>query len=253
MRSPAISGKISHSLPYFKIQENRLADPPANCKIFRPKFDRRPAFVIDLSVHFMKIRILPLLVLLLLAAQDSPPLAITSPAPGEAVRGEVTVTGTTGISGFTSSQLDFSYASNPTGTWFALQTSTQPVTDSSLAVWDTTLITDGDYILRLRVFAEDGTLQEVTVPVRVQNDTPIPTPTPVTTSTPARLDTGFPTPFLVAASPTPTSTPRPTPTPLPANAASIDQTAIYTSLGRGALVIIGLFAFVGLILRFRRY
>lgn len=209
--------------------------------------------MIDLSVHFMKIRLLPLLVLLLLAAQDAPAVAITSPAPGEAVRGGVTITGTTGISGFTSSQLDFSYASNPTGTWFTLQTSAQPVTDSALAVWDTTLITDGDYILRLRVFTQDGTLQEVTVPVRVQNDTPIPTPTPVITPTPGRLDTDFPTPFLVAASPTPTSTPRPTPTPLPANTVSMDQTAIYNSLGRGALVILGLFAFVGLILRFRRY
>lgn len=209
--------------------------------------------MIDLSVHFMNIRVFLPLVLLLLAAQDAPAVAITSPAPGEAVRGGVTITGTTGISGFTSSQLDFSYASNSTGTWFALQASTQQVTDAALAVWDTTLITDGDYILRLRVFTEDGTLQEVTVPVRVQNDTPILTPTPVLTSTPGRLDTGLPTPFLVAASPTPTSTPRPTPTPLPANAVSIDQTAIYASLGRGALVILGLFAFVGLILRFRRY
>jgi hypothetical protein len=34
---------------------------------------------------------------------------------------------------------------------------------------------------------------------------------------------------------------------------SMNQTAVYTSLGRGALVILGLFAFVGIILRFRRY
>ncbi|NTU56074.1 MAG: hypothetical protein HGA79_07480 [Anaerolineales bacterium] len=201
----------------------------------------------------MNIRVFLPLVLLLLAAQDAPAVAITSPAPGGAVRGEVTVTGTTNVPGFVSFRLDFSYASNPTDTCLAIQTSTQWVTDAALAVWDTTLITDGDYILRLRVFTEDGTFQEVTVPVRVQNDTPIPTPTLVFTPTPDKLDVGLPTPFLVAASPTPTSTPRPTPTPLPANAASMDQTAIYTSLGRGALVIIGLFAFVGLILRFRRY
>lgn len=209
--------------------------------------------MLDLSVNLMKTHLLSLLVYLLLAAQDSPPLAITSPLPGDAVRGEVTVAGTTDVPGFTSSQLDFSYASNPAGTWFTLQTFTQPVTDAALAVWDTTLITDGDYLLRLRVFTEDGTLQEVTVPVRVQNDTLILTPTLVITSTPARLDVQFPTPFLVAASPTPTSTPRSTPTPLPTNAVSMDQTAIYTSLGRGALVIIGLFAFAGIILRFRRY
>jgi hypothetical protein len=209
--------------------------------------------MLDLSVHFMKIRILSLLTLLLLALQDTPPVAITFPASGEAIRGEVTITGTTDVPGFTSYRLDFSYASNPTDTWFALQTSTQPGTDSPLAAWDTTLITDGGYVLRLRVFLEDGTFQEVTVPVKVQNDTPIVTPTPVVTSTPDRLDMGLPTPFLVASSPTPTQTPRPTPTPLPTNAVSLTQTSIYTSLGRGALVIIGLFAFVGIILRFRRY
>jgi hypothetical protein len=217
------------------------------------RFDCPSAFMIDLFVNFMKNRVFLPLVFLLLAAQDTPPVAITFPAPGEAIRGELTITGTTDAPGFTSSQLDFSYTSNPTNTWFALQTSAQPVTDSPLAVWDTTLITDGDYILRLRVFAQDGSVQEVTIPVKVQNDTPILTPTPAVTSTPNRLEAQLPTPFLVAASPTPTPTARPTPTPLPTNAVSMDQTAIYTSLGRGALVILGLFAFVGIILRFRRY
>jgi hypothetical protein len=201
----------------------------------------------------MKIHALLTLFFLLFAAQDAPSIAILAPLPGDAVRGEVTITGTTAVPAFASSLLEFSYASNPTGTWFTIQASTQPVTDAVLAVWDTSLITDGDYILRLRAFLEDGTFQEAIVPVKVQNDTPVPTPTPVLTSTPDRLDVGLPTPFLVAASPTPTSTPRPTPRPLPTNAASMPQTAIYASLGRGALVILGLFALVGLILRFRRY
>ena len=209
--------------------------------------------MLNLSVNLMKIRIFLLLTLLLLAAQDTPPIAITSPSSGEAIHGKAVITGTTDVLGFSSSQLDFSYASNPTDTWFALQTSAQPVTASTLAVWDTTLVTDGEYALRLRVFLEDGTLQEIIVPVKVQNDTPITTPTPLVTPTPNKLDIGLPTPFLVAASPTPTLTPRPTPTSLPTNAASMNQIAVYTSLGRGALVIIGLFAFVGLILRFRRY
>lgn len=217
-----------------------------------PKIDRPLAFMLNLPVNVMKIRLLLLLTLPFLLAQATA-VSITFPLPGAALRGEVTITGTTDVPGFTSSQLDFSYASNPTDTWFALQASTQPVADSALAVWDTTLITDGDYLLRLRVFTEDGTLQEVTVPVKVQNDTPLPAPTPVLTSTPDRLEAGLPTPFLVAASPTPTLTPHPTPTPLPTNAASLDQTAIYTSLGRGALVILGLFAFAGLLFRFRRY
>lgn len=209
--------------------------------------------MLDLSVNLMKLRALLPLVLLLLAAQDSPPVAITFPASGDILSGQVTVSGRTDVPGFVSSQLDFSYASNPTDTWFALQSSTQPVADAALTVWDTTRISDGEYILRLRVFAEDGSFQEVMVPMRIQNDTPIPTPTPVPASTPDRLEAGLPTPFLVAASPTPTSTPHPTPTPLPTNPVTLNQPAVYGSLGRGALVILGLFAFVGLILRFRRY
>lgn len=209
--------------------------------------------MLNLSVNFMKIRILSLLVFLSFAAQDTPPIAITFPVSGDVISGVVTIKGTTDVQGFASSQLDFSYASNPTNTWFALQASTQPVVDSPLAVWDTNLITDGEYILRLRVFVEDGSIQDVTVLVKVQNDAPILTPTSLVTPTATRLDEGFPTPFLVASSPTPTLTPRPTPTPFPTNDVSLNHISIYTSLGRGVLVIIGLFVFAGIILRFRRY
>lgn len=209
--------------------------------------------MLDLNVNFMRLRWLLPLVLLLIAAQDSSPLAITSPASGSTISGQVTIIGTTDVAGFVSSQLDFSYASNPTDTWFALQSSSQPGLDAALATWDTTLISDGEYVLRLRAYLSDGTFQEVIATVRIQNDTPILTPTAVVTATPNRLDEGIPTPFLVAASPTPTLTPRPTPTPLPTNAVSLTQTSIYTSFGRGVLVIIGLFIFAWVILRFRRY
>ena len=209
--------------------------------------------MLNLSVNFMKIRLLLLITLLFIAAQEASPVAIISPATGDIISGQVTITGTTDVLGFASSQLDFSYASDLTNTWFALQASSQPQIDAPLAVWDTAIITDGDYSLRLRVIKDDGTVEEVTVLVRVQNDSLILSPTPVVTPTPDQLDVQLPTPFLVAASPTPTLTPRPTPTLFPTNAVSFDQTSIYTSLGRGALVIIGLFIFAGLILRFRRY
>jgi hypothetical protein len=202
----------------------------------------------------MQLRLLIPLVLLLIAAQTNPPIAITSPLAGDVLRGEITVTGTTDIENFLSAQLDFAYASNVAGNWFTLQTFSQPVLSSALAVWNTTSISDGDYILRLRVNLADGTFQEVTVPVKIQNDTPFSTPTPelATTSTPDSVTLDIPTPFLLAASPTPTEVPRPTPTPLPTNSASLNQNAIYSSLGRGALVIIGLFIFAGLIIRVRR-
>ena len=193
-----------------------------------------------------------LLVLFSMAAQGTPPVAITSPAPDALLRGQVTITGNVEFPSFLSAQLDFAYASDPTNTWFNIQSFSQPLTDSTLAVWDTMSITDGDYVLRLRVNFEDDTFQEVTVPIYIGNDVQ-PTATPQPTLTPEPESVIIPTPFLLAASPTPTDPSRPTPTTLPPNPVSLGQTQIYASLGRGALVILGLFALAGLIIRVRRY
>lgn len=200
----------------------------------------------------MKLRTLLLFGLVLISAQTSPPVAITSPAPDEILRGQVTITGKVDLPSFVSAELDFAYASNPTDTWFTIQTFSPPVTESTLATWDTTSITDGDYVLRLRVNFEDGTVQDVTVPVKIGNDL-APTPTPAPTATLDESSVLLPTPFLLAASPTPTDVPRPTPTALPPNPASLRKGEIYTSLGRGALVILGLFVLAGLIIRVRRF
>jgi hypothetical protein len=165
----------------------------------------------------------------------------------------VSIIGTMDVPNFFSAQIDFSYVANPTSTWFAIQNLTQPIKDSTLATWNTASITDGDYILRLHVNFVDNTSQEITIPVQVRNDVPPETPTIEPTSTAETVSVLIPTPFLLAASPTPTEPPRPTPTALPTNPASLGQTAIYASLGRGALVIFGLFALAGLIIRLRRY
>jgi hypothetical protein len=207
--------------------------------------------MLNLYVRLMKLRFLFLSVLLLVAAQDSPPVAITSPAPDEVLRGQVTITGKLDVPSLVSAQLDFAYPSNPTNTWFRIQTFSQPLPDSALATWDTTTITDGDYVLRLRVNFEDGTSQEVTVPIKIGNDV-LPTPTLEPTATSEPDTVLIPTPFLLAASPTPTEVPRPTPTALPPNPVSLGLNQIYASLGRGALVILGLFALAGLIVRVRR-
>lgn len=209
--------------------------------------------MLNFLVRLMKryLALLPLL-FLLLAMQDIPAVAITSPKPGDILRGPVNIIGTTSIINFVSAQLEFSYASDPTGTWFPIQALSQPVFDSSLHTWDTTTITDGSYILRLRVLLGDGTTQDVTVPVIVQNDAQ-PTATPAPTSTPEEETVSVPTPFLLASSPTPTDLPRATPTPLPTNPVSLDQNTVFTSFGRGALVILGMFALAGLLLRIRRF
>ena len=210
--------------------------------------------MLNLLVRLMKkiLIFLPFL-FLLIAAQDAPPAAITSPAPGDVLRGQVNIVGSTNAPDFISAQLDFSYASDTTGTWFPLQTLSQAVFDSPLYTWDTTAISDGDYILRLRVIVADGSFQEVTVPVTLQNDSLPVTPTMEPTATPEEAIFLIPTPFLLAASPTPTDVPRPTPTLLPPNPVSLDSNTILLSLGRGALVILGVFALAGLIVRIRRF
>ena len=208
--------------------------------------------MLNLHVRLMSLRFSLLFVLFLLAAQTSPPVAITSPTAEELLRGEVTITGKIDVPSFLEAQLEFAYASNPTNTWFLIQAFSQPMADSTLAVWDTTSITDGDYVLRLHVNVEDGSFQEATVPIHIGNDIlPTPTAEPTSTSKPETLL--IPTPFLLAASPTPTELPPPTPTSLPPNPVSLGQRQIYASLGRGALVILGLFAVAGLIVRVRRY
>ena len=209
----------------------------------------------SLAVLRMNCRFFLLLSLLLVAAhwrQDAQPVTITSPAPDEILRGQVTITGKVDVPSFVSTQLAFGYASNPTNTWFTIQMFSQPIADPTLATWDTTTITDGDYVLRLRVTLEDGTSQEATVPIKIGNDL-APTPTLAPTATPEPDIVLIPTPFLLAASATPTDVPRPTPTALPANPVSLGQNQIYMSLGRGALVILGLFALAGIIIRVRRY
>src|ERR671918_885378 len=105
--------------------------------------------MLNLLVLLMKIRFLLPLIVLLIVAQDSSPLVITSPAAQEVLRGEVTITGSIDIPNFVFAQLEFAYASNPTDTWFNIRTFSEPIVNSTLAVWDTTSITDDGYVLRL--------------------------------------------------------------------------------------------------------
>ena len=186
------------------------------------------------------------------AAQASTPV-ITAPAAGQVLHGPVAITGLTNVPNFASSEVSFSYASDPTNTWFPISATTQPITNDVLASWDTTTISDGDYVLRLRVTLQDGTFQDVTIPVQVRNYTALAAPTLTATATIPALQ--IPTPILVAVStPTqvPTLVPHPTPTQLPPNPAELTQVEIYRNLQSGAIAIGILFLVFGTILRLRR-
>ena len=189
---------------------------------------------------------------LLFLIQD-PPLGISSPQTGDELRGQVQIAGNMTVPNFASAELAFKYAaSDSADNWFTIQSFPQPVADSTLAVWDTTTLTDGDYNLRLRVFLIDGTFQDVLVSdLKIRNDTPEPTEVFLTETSLPQFGVSTALPALDL----PTSTAIitfPSSTPLPANPASVTNSSIYATFGRGALIVLVLFIFFSLILRLRK-
>lgn len=185
------------------------------------------------------------------AAQTGTNIRITAPASGDVLQGLVHITGTSAADGFFASELSFAYASDPTSTWFLIYSTDQPVTEGLLAAWDTNLVTDGDYTLRLRVTLQDGTILESLVTgLRVRNQ--IPTETPAPTSSSEFEPVPVLSPLPPTPMPAPTSTRRPTPTLLPLNPAAVTPDEITFFLGRGILLALLTFIVVGIFLRLRR-
>jgi hypothetical protein len=81
---------------------------------------------------------------------------IASPAAGDIVRGVVPVIGTADGSGFSSYDLEYAFSGSETANWFPITHSSQSVIEAALGTWDTTVITDGDYSIRLKVTSQDG-------------------------------------------------------------------------------------------------
>jgi len=204
----------------------------------------------------LTVAMLKLLFALVLLIQNSP-LAITSPQAESILRGQVQVTGRMDVADFSSGELAFSYDStNISGSdsaeaWFIIQTFSQPKADSTLAAWDTTILSDGDYALRLRVFHSDDTFEDVIVSgLQVRNDLPEPTETPLPSIANPQLASTLSAPAVES---TPTvGILYPSPTSLPGNPAEVTTSSIYTTFGRGALTVFILFILVSLLLRLRR-
>jgi hypothetical protein len=168
---------------------------------------------------------------------------ILEPHAGQVIQGTVTVSGTSSIPGFASSEIDFSYAGDPSGTWFPIATGNRSVESGALAAWDTTSITDGNYDLRLRVYLDDGTVQDGAVSnLRVRNYTPVETPTPASQATQAGS--------VPVATLTPTSFP--TPTQLPRNPVALTPQDVSGSVICGGISAILLLAILGIYLWLRR-
>ena len=177
--------------------------------------------------------------------QDPQEIYISNPVEGSLIQGTVNVVGKTDVNGFSGYELEFSYDPNLTETWFLITRSAEPVNDGQLALWDTSNLTDGDYLLRLRVFFQDGSWRDyATSAIKVRNYTA--TQTAIATGTQSILPTSLPT-----LTNTSTSTAMPTPSPYPQNGAEISMSQVLTNLGQGALFTLLIFVLFALILRSR--
>jgi hypothetical protein len=176
-------------------------------------------------------------------ATELPTAGILSPSTGQVVQGKVPVVAFTAVRGFQSAELYFGYTDDQTGTWFLIAQSTEPAIGVEIGTWDTNLITDGNYRLRLVVMLQDGSKVDVIVSgLRVRNYSPIETSTPTPVTPTATLSPGE--------RPTSTVTPMPTITAtatlLPTNPAEMTTGQIASSLSKGALGTLSVFLFLGI-------
>mgnify|MGYP001615802363 CR=1 FL=1 len=172
---------------------------------------------------------------------------ITSPAQNEAVAGVVNITGTATHPQFVRYEIAFAYDPNPTDTWFELQPPSETqVADGLLASWDTAGISDGTYMIRLRVYSSDSATPQETIVrgIKIQNTAP-PTAAPTATGEAA---TPAPTLVLPTATPAPTlaSSPFPIPSPVSPSSSSLDLSPYTSAFCNGIYLTFGVFLFLGL-------
>jgi len=192
---------------------------------------------------------------------------ITSPTEGQALTGLVTITGSADHPDFARWEMAYGPDPNPTDAWQPFASGDRPVINGSIGTWNTSVIADGGYMLRLRVVRKDSNYDEAFVRgLQVSNSAPIGTPTsiPPAATFPAEQPTftaaeAAQPPATVMVEQPPTSAPeaRPAQSNQPqANAAARRNTA--TSSGfdarqfgaaclNGATLIVGLFIVLGMI------
>ena len=123
---------------------------------------------------------------LLQPAQAAPPwqgqdsAQITSPTEGQAISGLVTISGSADHPNFARWELAYGPDPNPTDAWQPFTEGNQPVVNGTIGTWNTGVIADGGYMLRLRVIRQDSNYSEAFVRgLQVSNSAPLGTPTSI--------------------------------------------------------------------------
>lgn len=106
-------------------------------------------------------------------------IAILSPRAGEGVQGRVVISGYIKASNYQRYDVDFADETNAAPGWYPVGSAEKIADDGTLAIWDTSSISDSNYSLRLTVYLNDGTTSTTTVTgVRVRNYSPMEPITP---------------------------------------------------------------------------
>ena len=113
-------------------------------------------------------------------------IVILSPVPGNVVSGNVQVLGAATHPQFLQYQVEYGPDPNPSNLWYPAADIVQsPVVNGLLGIWNTNVVNDGRYQVRLRVTLRDGTtLSTVVGNITVQNQEPTPVPTNTTVPRP---------------------------------------------------------------------
>jgi hypothetical protein len=95
-------------------------------------------------------------------------IMLTSPASGDEINGTVELQGTASVSNFGFYKYEYSIAG--TNNWVTVSAGTDTKKDTSLGLWDTTALPNGDYFLQLVIIDNVGkTLEPCVIAVRVAN------------------------------------------------------------------------------------
>ena len=143
--------------------------------------------------------------------QVLPSVFINNPTNGQSVTGTLTITGQISAPNFQRYDLEYATAASPTAfTRIGGGTQQFPNAGSTLGTWDTTLVPNGSYVLRLAAYSTSGGYVYKTVNININNVLPTPTQVILPTATTPAI---FPTPLPpIAATPLPFDPVNPTPT-----------------------------------------
>lgn len=123
---------------------------------------------------------------------------ITYPVDGSQIAGYVTIVGSASHPRFVQYALEWGPHPNPSNLWYPFLSPPQRtniVLNSGLGAWNTTLVPDGNYQIRLHVWLNDGTdITYLITAIRVSNTTPTAQPTVTPTTRPNQVPTINPIP-----------------------------------------------------------